>query len=78
MGSILNLQKRFAEEVEVIVGKGKSSYIEAVIDVCEKHGIEPSSVAKFLPKSMKERLKVEGQDLNLIPKDRKQKRLPFK
>jgi hypothetical protein len=78
MGSILNLQKRFAEEVEVIVGKGKSSYIEAVIDVCEKHGIEPSSVAKFLPKNMKERLKVEGQDLNLIPKDRKQKRLPFK
>jgi hypothetical protein len=78
MGSILNLQKRFAEEVEGIVSKGKSSYIEAVIDVCEKHGIEPSSVAKFLPKNMKERLKVEGQDLNLIPKDRKQKRLPFK
>ncbi len=66
MGSILNLQKRFAEEVEGIVSKGKSSYIEAVIDVCEKHGIEPSSVAKFLPKNMK------------IPKDRKQKRLPFK
>lgn len=78
MGSILNLQKRFAEEVEGIVSKGKSSYIEAVIDVCEKHGIDPSSVAKFLPKNMKERLKVEGQDLNLIPKDRKQKRLPFK
>ena len=78
MGSILSLQKRFADEVEKIVGRGKSSYLDAVIEVCEKHGIDPSSVAKFLPKSMKERLRVEGQDLNLIPKDKKQKRLPFK
>lgn len=78
MGSILSIQKRFSEEVEKIVEKGKSSYIEAVIEVCEKHGIDPSSVGKFLPKSMKERLRVEGQDLNLIPKDKKQSRLPFK
>lgn len=78
MGSILSIQKRFSDEVEKIVEKGKSSYIEAVIEVCEKHGIDPSSVGKFLPKSMKERLRVEGQDLNLIPRDKKQKRLPFK
>lgn len=78
MGSIINLQKRFAEEVEKIVERGKSSYIEAVIEVCDKNGIDPSSVAKFVPKNMKERIKMEGQDLNLIPKDRKQKRLPFK
>jgi len=78
MGSILNLQKRFSDEVERIVSRGNTTYIEAVIDVCEKHGIDPSSVGKFLPKAMKERLKMEGQDLNLIPKDKKQKRLPFK
>jgi len=78
MGSILSLQKRFSEEVEKMVSKGNTTYIEAVIDVCEKHGIDPSSVAKFLPKAMKERLRLEGQDLNLIPKDKKQKRLPFK
>lgn len=78
MGSILNLQKKFAEEVENIVSKGKITYIDAVITVCEKHGIDPSSVSKLLPKAMKERIRVEGQDLNLIPKDKKQKRLPFK
>lgn len=78
MGSILSLQKRFSEEVEKMVSKGNTTYIEAVIDVCEKHGIDPSSVAKFLPKAMKERLRLEGQDLNLIPRDKKQKRLPFK
>jgi len=78
MGSILNLQKRFSEEVEKIVQKGRLSYIEAVIEVCDKNGIDPSSVAKFVPKNMKDRIKLEGQDLNLIPKDKKQKRLPFK
>jgi len=78
MGSILNLQKKFAEEVEKIVANGKITYIDAVIAVCENYGIDPSSVAKLLPKSMKERIRVEGQDLNLIPKDKKQKRLPFK
>ena len=45
MGSILNLQKRFSEEVEKIVQKGRLSYIEAVIEVCDKNGIDPSSVA---------------------------------
>lgn len=78
MGSILSLQKKFADEVEKLVSKGNTTYIHAVIDVCEKHGIDPSSVGRFLPKAMKERLKVEGQDLNILPKDRKQKRLPFK
>jgi len=78
MGSILELQKRFAEEVEKIAKKKDVSYIDAVIEVCEKFGVDPASVGKLIPKNMKAKLKVEGQDLNLIPKDKKQKRLPFK
>jgi phosphoribosylformylglycinamidine (FGAM) synthase-like enzyme len=79
MGSILSVQqKKFAEEVDKIIKKGKSNHIEAIIEICEKYGIDPSSVGKIIPKAMKERIRAEGQEMNLLPKDKKEKKLPFK
>ena len=39
-----------------------------MIELCEKHDIEPGIVAKSLSKPIIEKLKVEGQDLNILPK----------
>ena len=47
------------------------SYIDAVIAVCEKFGIEPQVAAKFLTKPIIEKIKTEGQELNLLPKKTK-------
>lgn len=62
---------RFPKEVETHVEKYGVSYIDAVIAVCERFGIEPQVAAKFLNKPIIERLRAEGQGLNLLPKKAK-------
>ena len=62
---------RFPKEVETHVKKYGVSYIDAVIAVCERFGIEPQVAAKFLNKPIIERLRAEGQGLNLLPKKAK-------
>ncbi len=62
---------RFVREVENQVKKFSVSYIDAVIAVCERYGIEPQVAAKFLNKPIIEKIKAEGQELNLLPKNTK-------
>lgn len=62
---------RFPKEVESYAIKNSVSYIDAVLVVCEKFGIEPQVAAKFLNKPIIEKIKSEGQDLNLLPKKTK-------
>ena len=72
MGSIVNITQDFSKEVEEFVKSQKeTSYIDAVIFICEKYGVEPDTVSKIVSKPIKERLKVEGQKLNLLKKDSK-------
>ena len=56
---------RFPKEVENHAQKFGVSYIDSVIAVCERYGIEPQVAAKFLNK------RAEGQNLNLLPKKAK-------
>mgnify|MGYP003139436652 CR=1 FL=1 len=58
----------FSKKVENIVRDKGGTYLEAVIELCEKHEIEPGIVAKSLSRPIIEKLKVEGQDLNILPK----------
>jgi hypothetical protein len=39
-----------------------------VLAVFERFGIEPQVAAKFLSKPIIEKIKAEGQELNLLPK----------
>ena len=59
---------RFPREVENHVQKFDVSYIDAVLAVCEQFGLEPQVAAKFLNKPIIEKIKAEGQELNLLPK----------
>jgi len=61
-------KKTFSKKVENIVKERGGTYLEAVIELCEKHEIEPGIVAKSLSKPIVEKLKIEGQDLNILPK----------
>lgn len=67
MGSIIGIEN-FCKEVEEFVRNQKSekSYMDAILAVCERHGIEPESVAKSLTKPIKERIKAEAQRKNLM------------
>lgn len=61
-------------EIEKLVEQKKYSYMEAVMVFCEKTNTDPEYIAKFLSKPIKEKLRAEGEALNLLPKSSK---LPF-
>jgi len=72
MGSILNIKNSdFSKQVEQLVITKQMTYIDAVLHLCEELNIEPSSVNKLLSKPIKEQIRLEGQEINLLPKDNK-------
>jgi hypothetical protein len=72
MGSIISLQTDFCRQIEDLYRSRKdTTYMEVIVDLCEKHGIEPEAAAKLLTKPIKERLKAEGQKSNMLKKDSK-------
>lgn len=76
MGSIIGIENFCKEVEETVRNQREKSYMDAILAVCEKHGIEPESVAKSLTKPIKERLKVEAQRKNLI-RSKSSGRLPI-
>jgi len=42
--------------------------MEAIMVFCENTNTDPEYIAKFLSKPIKEKLRVEGESLNLLPK----------
>jgi hypothetical protein len=78
MGSIMNLDHDFSKEVEETTQKRKNGkYMETVLDLCEKYGIEPESAAKLLSKPIREKLKSEFETLNMVRGKRKTSKLPL-
>lgn len=48
--------------------KETKSYIEAVLDSCGELNIEPELAAKYLSQPIKEKLRVEGEEINILPR----------
>ena len=69
MGSILKFTEHtFSKRIETLVIQNQISYIDAVLSICEEEDLEPDSVSTLLSTPIKESLKVEGQELNIIKK----------
>lgn len=59
--------KKFAEEIESIVHENKEmKYLDAIIFFCEKNNLDVDSIPKLVSKPLKEKLKAEAIDLNLL------------
>ena len=58
-----------SSEVEKIALLNGGIYIDAVISTCENHNIDPVIASKFLSKPIIEKIKIEGQSVNLLPKE---------
>ncbi len=59
--------RKFAEEIESIAHDNNGmKYIDAIIFFCEKNNIDVESVPKLISKPLKEKLKAEAMDLNLL------------
>lgn len=62
-------KSKFSKIVEAAVIELKVPYMEAVLHVCEKNGIEPEDVSKFISPIIKGKIEAEAQSLNFLPKD---------
>jgi len=69
-------KEEFSKKVESRISKNKNtSYIDAVISVLEETSLDMSVAQKLLNQPLLEKLKQEGQELNILPKSKNV--LPF-
>ena len=65
----------FCKEVEDLVRNGiYDSYIDAVLHLCDDKRLEPFMAARLISEPIKEKIKREGQEINLLPAEAQ---LPF-
>lgn len=61
--------KQFSLQIEQIVKEKKGiSHMDAVLLYCEQNDIDPSTVAPLLTKTLKDKIAIEAQNLNYLPK----------
>lgn len=67
---------KFIKEVEEFVLRTKESYLDAIVHLAQKNGIEIETAASIVKSSMvlKSKLQAEAENLNYLPKKAK---LPF-
>ena len=58
--------KKFALIIEGIVKDKRISYLDAVLHYCEDNDIDTASVGPLINKSLKEKIKAEAENLNLV------------
>ena len=54
--------------IEQLVKEKELSYMEAVLYYAEKSELEPEAMAKMLNQSVKDKIEVEAQNLNMLKK----------
>jgi len=61
-------KSEFSKLVEKTVLDNRIDYMEAVLIVCDDHGIEPEDVRKFVSTPIQGKIEGEAMRLNLIPR----------
>ena len=61
-------KKSFSELIENKVKTDRSSYLDAIIDVCKDRMIDPEDIAKLLSNPIKAKLEAEGMNLGYLKK----------
>ena len=59
--------KKFTEAIEILAHEKEGmSYVDAIVHFCEQNNIDVESVPKLITKPLKEKLKGEAMELNLL------------
>jgi hypothetical protein len=61
-------KEEFSIAVERFAKEKRCSYMDAVILYAEENNMEVESAARKISQSLKEKIEVEAQDLNFLPK----------
>ena len=64
-----DLEKTFSKNVEDRVANTGETYMDAINHLCENMQIEQELAAKYLSQPIIEKIKVEAQKVNLLPRD---------
>lgn len=67
-------KKSFSELIEKRVREERSTYLDAIIDVCKERMTDPEDVAKLLSNPIKAKLEAEGMHLGYL---KRANELPF-
>ena len=59
--------KQFALVIEKRVSQKKISHMDAVLDYCNEKEIEPDQITHLINRNLKEKIKMNAQDLNFLP-----------
>jgi hypothetical protein len=60
--------KKFGLLIEAMVKDRRIPYMDAVLKYCEENDIDTSTVGPLINKSLKEKIQMEAEKLNLIEK----------
>lgn len=69
--NMFNTANEFSLYIEQIVKEKRLSYMDAVLDYCKENYLEPDDIAKLINKSLKEKIALDMQELNYLPKTAK-------
>jgi hypothetical protein len=61
-------KKSFSAMIESFVFQHKMSYMDAIVHLCEKNGLELEDIKKYLSPTIVEHLESEARQLNFLPK----------
>ena len=59
--------KQFALVIEKRASQKKISHMDAVLDYCNEKEIEPHQITHLINRNLKEKIKMNAQDLNFLP-----------
>jgi NADP-dependent 3-hydroxy acid dehydrogenase YdfG len=65
---IFKTSNEFSLHIESIVREKKITHMDAVLGYCKDNFLEPEDIARLINKSLKEKIAVNMQDLNYLPK----------
>jgi len=60
--------KKFGLIIEGIVKEKRIGYMDAVLSYCEDNDIDTATIGPLINKSLKEKIKIEAENLNLVEK----------
>ncbi len=61
-------KSKFTKLIEETVKDHKSSYMDAVIHICEKVDVDLEDVRRFISPVIKEKIEAEAMRLNFLPR----------
>lgn len=58
----------FQEEIENIVSGTDYNYMEAIVEYCNRTGMEIEVASTLVNKDLKAKIEIDAQELNMLPK----------